>query len=53
MDRTKINVTLCKLYINLKQWNIAESCLNAANLDTTGLMNKVEYYGDLSKINKD
>lgn len=40
MDRTKINVTLCKLYINFKQWNIAESCLNAVNLDTTGLMIK-------------
>lgn len=50
MDKKKINGTLCEIYINLKQWDTADSCLRAARLDTADIVNKVMYYGDLSRI---
>lgn len=49
-DKRYLNETLCNIYINLKKWDEADSCLIAAKLDTTDLAYKVIFYDVLSLI---
>lgn len=48
-NRRYLNNTLCKIYINQKQWDKAEACLALAD-DTLEYKGKVNYWGRLIKI---
>ena len=48
-DKRRVNLTLCSIYTDLKQWDEAERCLTLS-MDTMNVRGKYIYYRERSRI---